>query len=101
MPVFAKPVLQYSFAFKFKWFPVSGFDSFLRDSSGHRVWNSAGNYVRMTRSNLVEIMQNDFIRTVRAKGLWESVVIVEARTENAMPGRHHDGARYPSMLARY
>lgn len=46
----------------------------------------------MTRSNLVEIMQNDFIRTARAKGLLESGVIVKARTEKChASGCHHDG----------
>ena len=47
-------------------------------------WNSAGSIARMTRSNLVEIMQNDFIRTARAKGLLESGVIVKHALKNAM-----------------
>lgn len=55
-------------------------------------WNSAGSIARMTRSNLVEIMQNDFIRTARAKGLLESGVIVKHALKNAMlPVVNHDG----------
>ena len=87
MPVFMTAlVLQYLFAFKFKWFPVSGFDSFRAMILPAIVlgWNSAGSIARMTRSNLVEIMQNDFIRTARAKGLLESGVIVKHALKNAL-----------------
>ena len=87
MPVFMTAlVLQYLFAFKFKWFPVSGFDSIRAMILPAIVlgWNSAGSIARMTRSNLVEIMQNDFIRTARAKGLLESGVIVKHALKNAM-----------------
>lgn len=87
MPVFMTAlVLQYVFAFKLKWFPVSGFDS-LRAMVLPAIvlgWNSAGSIARMTRSNLVEIMQDDFIRTARAKGLREYGVIVGHALKNAM-----------------
>ena len=87
MPVFMTAlVLQYLFAFKLKWFPVSGFDSFQNMILPAIVlgWNSAGSIARMTRSNLVEIMQNDFIRTARAKGLREHGVIIGHALKNAM-----------------
>ena len=87
MPVFMTAlVLQYVFAFKLKLFPVSGFDSLNAMVLPAIVlgWNSAGSIARMTRSNLVEIMQNDFIRTARAKGLRESGVIVGHALKNAM-----------------
>jgi len=87
MPVFMTAlVLQYLFAFKLKWFPVSGFDSFQTMILPAIVlgWNSAGSIARMTRSNLVEIMQNDFIRTARAKGLREHGVIIGHALKNAM-----------------
>ncbi len=87
MPVFMTAlVLQYVFAFKLKWFPVSGFDSLNAMVLPAIVlgWNSAGSIARMTRSNLVEIMQNDFIRTARAKGLRESGVIIGHALKNAM-----------------
>lgn len=87
MPVFMTAlVLQYVFAFKLKWFPVSGFDSLQAMVLPAIVlgWNSAGSIARMTRSNLVEIMQNDFIRTARAKGLREHGVIIGHALKNAM-----------------
>lgn len=87
MPVFMTALLlQYAFAFKLRWFPVSGFDS-LRAMVLPAIvlgWNSAGSIARMTRSNLVEVMQNDFIRTARAKGLREGGVIVKHALKNAM-----------------
>ncbi len=87
MPVFMIAlVLQYLFAFKFKLFPVSGYDSLASMvlpaiSLG---WNSAGSIARMTRSNLVEVMQGDYIRTARAKGRREAGVIVGHALKNAM-----------------
>lgn len=87
MPVFMTAlVLQYVFAFKLKWFPVSGFDSMRAMVLPAIVlgWNSAGSIARMTRSNLVEIMQNDFIRTAHAKGLREYGVIIGHALKNAM-----------------
>lgn len=87
MPVFMTAlVLQYVFAFKLKWFPVSGFDSFRAMILPAIVlgWNSAGSIARMTRSNLVEIMQEDYIRTARAKGLRKYAVIIFHALKNAM-----------------
>ena len=87
MPVFMIAlVLQYLCAFQFKIFPVSGYDSLAcmvlpAISLG---WNSAGSIARMTRSNLVEVMQGDYIRTARAKGLRESGVIIGHALKNAM-----------------
>ena len=87
MPVFMIAlVLQYLFAFQFKIFPVSGYDSLAcmvlpAISLG---WNSAGSIARMTRSSLVEVMQGDYIRTARAKGLRESGVIIGHALKNAM-----------------
>lgn len=87
MPVFMSAlVLQYLFAFQFKWFPVSGYESLacMVLPAICLGWNSAGSIARMTRSNLLEVMQNDFIRTARAKGLREHGVIVGHALKNAM-----------------
>lgn len=87
MPVFMTAlVLQYIFAFKLQWFPISGFDSWqaMILPAIALGWNSAGSIARMTRSNLVEILQNDYIRTARAKGLREHGVIIGHALKNAM-----------------
>src|SRR5262245_37982581 len=40
--------------------------------------------MRMTRSMMLEVLREDFIRTARAKGLRESAVIVRHVLKNAM-----------------
>ena len=47
-------------------------------------WSSAGTIARLTRSSLLEIMKNDFVRTARAKGLKENSVVVGHALKNAM-----------------
>ncbi|MFQ5839650.1 MAG: ABC transporter permease [Candidatus Methylomirabilales bacterium] len=39
---------------------------------------------RMTRSSTLEVLREDYIRTARAKGLWEQVVITRHAMKNAM-----------------
>jgi peptide/nickel transport system permease protein len=39
---------------------------------------------RMTRSTLLEVMRNDFVRTARAKGLAENVVVIRHALRNAL-----------------
>lgn len=87
MPVFMIAlVLQYIFSFKLKWFPISGYGSVASMVLPSIVlgWNSAGSIARMTRSNLLEVMQEDYIRTARAKGLKEQAVMVHHALKNAM-----------------
>ena len=87
MPVFMIAlVLQYIFAFKLKWFPISGYGSVASMVLPSIVlgWNSAGSIARMTRSNLLEVMQEDYIRTARAKGLRKNAVMVHHALKNAM-----------------
>ena len=87
MPVFWSALLmQYIFALKLRWLPVSGFYG-----PGYVVmpaivlgWYSAGVISRLTRSSLLEVMRNDYIRTARAKGLREIPVIVSHALKNAL-----------------
>ncbi len=54
---------------------------------------------RMTRSSLVEVLENDYIRTARAKGLSERVVIVKHALRNAlMPVITVAGLQFGSLL---
>jgi len=39
---------------------------------------------RFTRASFVEVMHEDFVRTARAKGVWEPIVIVKHCLRNAM-----------------
>jgi len=87
MPVFwAALMLQYVFAFKLKLLPVSGYATWKHLIMPAIVlgWSSAGTIARLTRSSLLEIMKNDFVRTARAKGLKERGVVVGHALKNAM-----------------
>ncbi len=68
------------------WFPPSGFSSPI-------YWvlpaltigtSSAANIMRMTRSSMLEVIRQDYIRTARAKGQKESVVIWKHALKNAL-----------------
>ncbi len=39
---------------------------------------------RMTRSSVLEVLREDYVRTARAKGLWEKLVITRHTMKNAM-----------------
>ena len=87
MPVFmVAMVLQYLFAYKLKLVPISGVDSWI----GYILpaialgWNSAGSIARLTRSTLLEVMQEDYIDTARAKGRRQMGVIVVHALRNAV-----------------
>jgi peptide/nickel transport system permease protein len=68
------------------WLPASG-------SYGWRYWilpsftlgtHSAATIMRMTRSSMLEVIRQDYIRTARAKGQKEWVVILVHAMRNAM-----------------
>lgn len=87
VPVFmAAMVLQYFLAYKLKWVPISGVDSW----KGYILpaialgWNSAGSIARLTRSTLLEVMQEDYIDTARAKGRRQLGVITVHALRNAL-----------------
>lgn len=87
MPVFwAALMLQYVLAFKLKLLPVSGYATWKHLLMPAVVlgWSSAGTIARLTRSSLLEIMKNDFVRTARSKGLKESAVVVGHALKNAL-----------------
>ncbi len=39
---------------------------------------------RMTRSSVLEVLREDYIRTARAKGLWEKLILTRHALKNAM-----------------
>lgn len=87
MPIFwSALLLQYIFALKLKWLPVSGFYGwkYLILPAIVLGWSSAGVIARLTRSSLLEVMRHDYIRTARAKGLRELRVISRHALKNAL-----------------
>ena len=87
-------------ALKLGWFPASGLVNATASFSGidllidyarHLVIPvltivilSIGARMRMTRTNMLEVMNSDYIRTARAKGLKESVVINKHAFRNTL-----------------
>jgi peptide/nickel transport system permease protein len=87
-------------ALKLGWFPASGLIDATVSNSGMAplgdyfmhmfipiltiVILSIGARMRMTRTNMLEVMNSDYIRTARAKGLKESVVINKHAFRNTL-----------------
>ena len=84
MPVFwVALILQNTF----KWvLPVSGADRWQCYILPTVVlgWSSAGRIARLTRSSLLEVMRNDYIRTARSKGLKSKKIIYIHALKNAL-----------------
>ena len=87
LPVFmAAMALQYFFAFRLRWFPISGTDSwksFILPAIA-LGWNSAGQVAQMTRTTLLETLNEDYIDTARAKGRGPAGVLIRHALRNAM-----------------
>lgn len=62
-------------------------------------WLSTASIVRITRSSLLEVLPEEYIKTARMKGLHESVVILKHALKNAMlPTITIIGLRVASLL---
>jgi peptide/nickel transport system permease protein len=87
LPVFmAAMFLQYIFAFKLHWLPISGTDSwkcFILPAIA-LGWNSAGQVAQMTRTTLLETLQEDYIDTAKSKGRRQIGILVFHALRNAM-----------------
>lgn len=74
------------FAARLRWFPSSGFEdwaSIVLPAVTLSV-NSLAMITRMTRSSMLETIRQDYIRTARAKGLKEGVIVIKHALRNAM-----------------
>lgn len=88
------------FGIHLRWFPISGmktaganlpFPQNIVDYLKHSVMpltvlgmNGAASFMRFTRSSMLEVIRQDYIRTARAKGLKERVVIYKHALRNAL-----------------
>ena len=93
-------ILKDLFALKLGWFPSSGLVNATVSNSGlgllldylHHMFIpvltivilSIGPRMRMNRTNMLEVMNSDYIRTARAKGLEEKVVINKHAFRNTL-----------------
>jgi peptide/nickel transport system permease protein len=96
------PILILIFAIKIGWLPVSGAGSF-----AHVVLPAitmggslAAILIRMVRTSMLEELSQDYIRTARAKGLSERVVVYRHALRNAMvPVLTVVGLQFGALLA--
>lgn len=79
-------LLIYAFAVHFRWFPPTG-----HGTIRHLILPAlalglprVGRIARITRSSLLEVIGQDYIRTARAKGLLERVVVLRHALPNAL-----------------
>jgi len=82
------------FGLALRWLPTSGYVGLTEDPT--RTWryiilpaitlgtSHAAFIARMARANLLEVLRSDYVRTARAKGLQNSVVILKHAMRNAM-----------------
>jgi peptide/nickel transport system permease protein len=101
------PLVLLVFSFLLGWFPVGGYGVTPLDHVYHAVLPSlvlavagAATYARLMRSELVETLRYDYVRTARAKGLSERVVVARHAVRNAMlPVVTVLGLSFPALVS--
>lgn len=87
MPVFwLGLMLMLLFSIKLGWFPATGADSLKHLILPAFTLGVASTAIiaRMTRSSMLEVIRLDYVRTARAKGLTERLVILRHALKNAL-----------------
>ncbi len=88
---FIGPLFLYLLAFKAGWFPVGGYGEGFWGRL-HHIFLPAmtmavvgiAYYARLARGEMIEVMQEDYVRTARAKGLSERRVVLKHALRNAL-----------------
>ena len=93
---FLSLLLIYVLAVKLKWFPTSGMQSSgmsgnLLDLLHHLALPAfvcgiqpIGNYIKQTRSSVREVLNEEYIKTARSKGLTNVVIVLKHAFRNAL-----------------
>lgn len=113
---FFSAVLQRIFAIELGWFPLQGMVTARMDYTGFalmmdKAWHlvlpivvltavSVGGLMRYSRTNMLEVLNADYIRTARAKGLSENKVIYKHAFRNTLiPIVTMVGGMIPSLFS--
>ena len=87
MPVYWTGLIMLAlFAVQLRWFPVSGgpgLRGLILPAVALGMANTA-TLARLTRSSMIEVMREDYIKTARSKGLSERLVIYKHAFKNAL-----------------
>jgi oligopeptide transport system permease protein len=81
------PFLVLFFSMKLGWFKVAGWDVFPRDMILPAVTLAlpfAARIARLTRAGMLEIVNQDYVRTARAKGLSEVTIVLRHTLKGAL-----------------
>ena len=88
---FVGTLLLYVFAYRFGWFPIGGYGAGFVGRLAHLVLPAAtlatvgiAYYSRVVRTELVDALGEDYVRTARAKGLPERQVVLRHALRNAL-----------------
>lgn len=93
MPVFAVGlILLWVFAVQLRWFPLSGFESMATLAGWWHIalpaitvsGGTIALLARLTRSSMLEVLNQEYVRTARAKGVRETLVVVRHAFRNAL-----------------
>ncbi|MFG0214726.1 nickel ABC transporter permease [Brevibacillus porteri] len=78
--------LIYTFSVKLQLFPVAGWGTWKHMILPAITLGTAGAAIvaRMTRSSMLDVVRQDYIRTAKAKGLRETVIIYKHALKNAL-----------------
>jgi peptide/nickel transport system permease protein len=79
-------MMMYFFSVKLQILPVAGWDSILHIILPALTLGAGGAAIvaRMTRSSMLEVIRQDYIRTARAKGIRERVIVYKHALRNAL-----------------
>lgn len=84
-------VLLYVLSYRFGWFPIGGYGSGGWDRVHHLVLpaltiaaSGIAYYARIVRTELVDVLGEDFVRTARAKGLSERAIVLRHALRSAL-----------------
>ena len=86
-------MLMYFFAVKFKLLPVGGMEHFFWTKEGFReallpafalATGTMASFIRLGRSAMLDVLQTDYIRTAKSKGLKRNVIIYVHAFRNAL-----------------
>ena len=85
------PIFLMVFAFRFGWFPIGGFGEGLADNVYHAILPAltmaiigTATYARIMRSEMIDTLGADYVRTARAKGLGPWRVVLGHAARNAL-----------------
>jgi len=101
-------LLMYFFAVKLGWLPSGGMTHYFWTPTGFRqallpsialASNSVATFIRVGRSSMLDVLQSDYIRTAKSKGLKQSVIVIVHALRNALiPILTQLGTTFGSLL---